>query len=337
MGKIRDLLHKQAEDWYFGPVRVNGHESGTPAPGPAHDGPETVDPETAYLALYLEAIHIRDARVGTQTFYGSVTSTCTLETRTGQRAELVTVTTPEALRGADPRHLDRVITSTTRLLDAVPYRGGGLDIEIGLFSLPANNLLGPYLEFLSDVATAATIAYLPPAAGLIVPLRKGIDGLFGTAEARLEIGLAHTWPEPVTGYYAAVRAPAPTGGFSLGTGARLQNPDGSHVSDPYLILQLSAEPYRHNWAAIPDIQAAYQTVKDAVLRSDLTGAQEAMATFRRIAMFSPDLLPDDATRLHDLIQKQVAQAFPATGTAGLRTPPTFPDLADIPLYSTDPP
>lgn len=121
-----------------------------------------------------------------------------MQTRTGHPAELVTITTPDTLRGADPRHLDRVITSTTRLLDAVPYRGGDLDIEIGLFSLPASNLLGPYLEFLSDVATAATVAHLPTAAALILPLRKAIDRLFGSADARLELGLAHTWPEPVT-------------------------------------------------------------------------------------------------------------------------------------------
>ena len=161
MGILTDLLRRQAKDWYFGPVRAAGHESGTSGPGPASDRPEPVDPETAYLSVYLEAIHIRNVRVGTQTFYGSVTSTCTVQTRTGQAAELVTVTTPETLRGADPKHLDRVVTSTVRLVDAVPYRGDGLDIEIGLFSLPASNLLGPYLEFLSDVATAATVAYLP--------------------------------------------------------------------------------------------------------------------------------------------------------------------------------
>ena len=157
-----------------------------------------------------------------------------------------------------------------------------------------------------------------------MPLRRGIDRLFGTADARLEIGLAHTWTEPITGYYAAVRAPAPTGGFSLREGIRLQNPDGSQVSEPYLILRLHAEPHRHNWATIPDIQSAYKTVKDAVLRSDLTGAQEAMATFRRITMFSPDLLPADATRIHGLIEQQVAHAFPATGTADLRSHPPSP-------------
>jgi hypothetical protein len=163
-------------------------------------------------------------------------------------------------------------------------------------------------------------------------LRKGLDLLFAAAPARLEIGLAHTWTEPATGYYAAVRAPAPPGGFSLGPGARLQNPDGSKVREPYLIVRLHAEGRRHNWAAIPDIHAAYQAVNDMVLRNNPVAASEALAAFRRIALFSPDLLPDDAVRLHHLVGEQVTLAFPASGTANLNSPPSPPDLADLPLY-----
>jgi hypothetical protein len=234
-------------------------------------------------------------------------------------------------------------------MDAVPYRGGGLDIEIGLFSLPGGYLVGPYLDFLGEVATAVGTAYLPPAAALAAPLRQGLDLLFGAAaDARLEIGLAHTWAEPTPGYYAAVRAPAPPGGFTLGPDTRLHNPDGTAVTEPYLVLRLVSGQQRHNWAAIPDIQAAYQALSDMVRRSDLVGAREALAAFRRAAVFSPDLLATDGARLHDLVRDQVTLALPAVGTVGGEHDDAghdnaghsddgygdlgLPGLADLPLY-----
>jgi hypothetical protein len=365
MGRVRDFLRKETEDWFFGPVSVDGPGRGYSAEaaiaGPRMTVPPVgrapvrlavIQPDSAYLSVHLEAMRIRDVRVGAQTFYGSVTSVCTVQTRSGQPAELIAVTTPRALRAADPKHLDRVITGTVRLMDAVPYRGGGLDIEIGLFSVPGGYLVGPYLDFLGEVATAVGTAYLPAAAALTAPLRKGLDLLFGAAaDARLEIGLAHTWTEPVPGYYAAVRAPAPRGGFTLGPDTRLHNPDGTAVTEPYLVLRLVSGQQRHNWAAIPDIQAAYQALSDMVRRSDLVGARDALAAFRRAAVFSPDLLAADAARLHDLVRNQVTLALPAVGTAGRVTRGLLgpghddtaygdaghddlglPGLADLPLY-----
>jgi hypothetical protein len=158
MGRIRDLLKREAASWYFERI----------GPGPSG---EVVQPESAYLGLYLDAMHIRNVRVRAQTFYGLVTSSCTVQSRDGKSAELITASTPDLLRGADPKHLDRVVTGTVPLVDAVPYRGGGLKAEIGLFSLPGSFLVGPYLEFLG-AAAAATTAWLPVATAMVEPLRR---------------------------------------------------------------------------------------------------------------------------------------------------------------------
>lgn len=292
-----------------------------------------MQPEHAYLGLYLESMHIRDVRVGAQTFYATVASSCTVESRQGKPAELVVVSTPDMLRGADPRHLDRIVTGTVPLVDAVPYRGGGLGAEIGLFSFPGRFLVGPYLELLGDVAATATSAWLPVAAALVAPVRKGLDLLFGAAaDARLEIGLAHTWTEPVTGYYAVVRTPLQARGFTLGPGAQLLNPDRTPVQEPYLVLRLDARPERHNWASIPDLQLAYQAIAHAVRSNNLSAAKEALAGFHRVALFSPDLLTVDAEHVYELVREQVALALPTTGTSSGGPERRLPDLADIKLY-----
>jgi hypothetical protein len=205
-------------------------------------------------------MRVSAVRLRGQTFYGAVTSTCAVVSRSGGKAELIAVSTPESLHGADPAHLDRVIVGTIPLVDAVPYRGGGLDVEIGLFAIPGAYLTGPYLDLLGDIATMAS-AFLTPAgalasAALMAPVRKGLDQLLGAATgAHLETGLAHTWQEPAVGSYAVVRAPEPVGGFRVGAGNRLMNPDGSEVRAPYIFLRLDAQRERHNWADIPDVSA----------------------------------------------------------------------------------
>ncbi len=320
MGRVRDILKQEAPSWYFG--RIGSGQAGEP-----------VQPESAYLSLYLEAMHIRDLRIRAQTFYALVTSSCTMQSRDGNTAELVVASTPDIFRGADPNRLDRIVTGTVPLVDAVPYRGSGLGAEIGLFSIPGYFMVGPYLELLGDVAAAATVAWLPAAAALVAPVRKGLDLLFGAAaDARLEIGLAHTWTEPVTGHYAVVRAQAPARGFTLGPSNRLLNPDGTEVKEPYLVLRLDAHPERHNWAAIPDLQHSYQAIAHTVRLNDLSAAKEALAAFRRAAVFSPDLLATDGKRLYESVRKQVTLALPATGTSQGGPEHHLPELADIKLY-----
>jgi len=294
-----------------------------------------VEPESAYLALYVESMRGGAVRIRGQAFYAAVTSTCSVQSRSEQRTELLAVSTPESLRGVDARHLDRVVVGTVPVIDAVPYRGGGLEAEIGMFAFPADYLVGPYLDLLGDIA-AVTCAFLPPtralaATALSIPVRKGLDLLFGAATgARLEVGLAHAWTAPATGYYAVVRAPEPPGGFRIRAGRLLTA--GGEVRDPHLVLRLDAQRERHSWAEIPDIRAAYQVIADAAARGDLVAAREALASFRRVAVFSPDLLAADGLRLHAKVEEQVRLAFPATGTSGDASPRGLLDLAGIQLY-----
>jgi hypothetical protein len=256
-----------------------------------------------------------------------------VNSRAGQPVEFLVVTTPHKLRSADSRSLDKVITGTTRLLGAVPYRGAGLEIEVGLFSLPEQYLLGPYLDVLQEITVAVGVSYFPLLTPMLAPLRRGLDLLFGgTENAKLEIGIAHTWEVPQAGYYCVVRLPSGKQKFILDSNAHLLDRDGSQVKAPYLVFSIHASQQRDDWASIPDVARAYYIVKNEAERGDLIAAQEALATFRRVAVFSPDLLATDGVRLYELVRKEVGLAFPAVGTS--QGPgPIMPELKELPLYN----
>lgn len=348
MGWVKDLLRKEPDETFFGPVEPAPSEV-MPPPSPSSLPAGTVvEPESAYLYLSVEAMRISAVRIRGRAFHGSVTSTCGIQTGSGQ-AELVTVAAPSALRGLDPKHLDRVITGKMPLISAVPYLGGGLDTEIGLFAVPEQYLLGPYLDFLGDVA-AVTSAFLPvpgavAAAALLPAVRRGLDQLFGAETgATIELGVLRSLDPPVTGYCAAVRGVSePSGGFRVGAAGRLLDHDGAEVHAPYLVLRLDARTQCDTWRDIPEVRAAYHDLNTAVRHGEIPSAKSALERFRRMAVSSTGLLPQDAVRLHAKMVEFANRNLFETGTGALTSAngingkgvPSLPDLTDINLYAED--
>src|SRR5690348_5394489 len=100
MGWVSDFLRKEPGDWFFGAV--------SPAGKRARDtGGVRAEPDSAYISLYLEGLRLPAIRVRGQSFYATVASTCTIQTRSGKPAQLTAISAPASLRGADPAHLDR--------------------------------------------------------------------------------------------------------------------------------------------------------------------------------------------------------------------------------------
>jgi len=267
--------------------------------------------------------------------YGTITSSCAVHTRNGGWSESILVTTPKVLRDVDPNNLDRVITGTTRLLGPVPYRGGGIQVELGLFTAPGQDLLGPYLELLERAANLAGVGLLTTDAGLIRLVKDGLNLITGKkASLELEIGLSHLFDDPRPANYAVIRI-----GRSLVTDAPeytskggLRWLDGSTVSEPYFLFAIEASSQRDDWANIPNLRGTYDQLRVFAERGDLVAARDTLETFRRLAVFSPDLLVHDGERLFALVEEQILAAFPATGTSlnhhGYRIPP----FEELPLY-----
>lgn len=310
MGFWNTLMRRKAEDWTYLELGANQVPTGV-----GHDG---IPPDTAYLTLTLRSLRIVDVRKGLKRFFGTVHSWSSLAHLSG-RAQFQVVTTPAELKDADAAHLDRVISMDRPLLGPVPYRGGGLELEVGLFSVVSGDLVGPFLDVLESMSKAAGVTFVAAAGPFIEPLTQAISVLTGTSrDSLLEIGLAKQW-EPTTGYYAIVRAPRGrirTEDVSVAADQRLVDARGDAIQDyPYVVFSIEASRERPNWFEIPELKSAYDDLNREVQRGKVRDAEEAFAVFRRAALTSPDLLIDDARKMTDKVNSHIKEVLNGIQTA----------------------
>lgn len=319
-----------------------------------------VTPDEYYLTVRLASLRIVNVRKGLTKFYGAVHSFMALPHRSGKPAEFNVFTSPSRLKSIDAGNVDSVIQVDLKLLDSVPYRGGDLEVEVGLFSIAEENLAAPYLTLLETISSLAGAAYVKTALMFADPLKKGIDLLTGSSDPNiLEVGLRANFERPKTGYYVVMRAPKGTIDVSklriVGDDEQLVGPDGRPVQDyQYMVLRVDASKERPDFWLVPDVAEAYKEVKDALRAGDDAKTQDALAVFRRTVLTSDDLLDSDADRLVEKVEARVETIIgprkpTAFGLPGMRRggsePATrvtgqgrrevaaeLPDLADLALY-----
>lgn len=329
MGWWSSLFKTRAKDWVFAPL--------TSAQVPDGLGREDVRPDGAYLSVFLQSMRVVNVRRGLSRFYGTVHSYASLPHRSGGLAEFNVVTTPTKLKNVDASRVDRVVSVGQRLLGPIPYRGGDLELEVGLFSIRSADYAGPFLSVLEELSTLVGVSYVSTALSFAEPLKNGVNLLTGGGDdAILEVGVAVDYPRPQTGYSVVMRAPKDEVDVSrlrvTPSDYKLVDSRGEAVRDyPYMVLKVEAAGGRDDWFTIPDIQAAYGELQGQVRAGKFNEAEEALVVFKRVVLTSHDLLFADARRLYGEVEAQAQAVMGTTRTA--RGQASMPDLRDIPLFS----
>lgn len=336
MGWWRDIWVQRAETWTFASLSPEQ----TPGARPVAE----VAPDTRYVQIRLKSMHVVDVRRGLSRFYGTVHSFASVPHRGGDDAEFNTLTTPASLKDIDAARLDRVIPIDQPLLGPVPFRGGELSIQVGLFSIKSQDLVGPYLDLLGDLSRLSGVSFISAAKPFAEPLVRGINLLTGGADATvLEVGLSMKTRVPRTGYYVVVRAPRgsldPSNLQVSDDDFVLTNRGHSIGEFPYMVLEITADEQRADWFSIPELQKPYTELTRAIREGQIPAVEQALITFERTAVTCDDLLFADALRLKDLVRSQVQLLFPSgrtsrsiTGSNKTGGTDSLPPLGAIPLY-----
>lgn len=300
--------------------------------------PQVIVPESAYISIYLRSARLVDLRRGFRRFYGVVHSTTRLASRTGTAAEFSTVVAPPQLRDVEADHPEYFIRLSHRLLGPVPYVGGDLEAEVGLFSIVSADLTAPYIGLLEAMSRQAGVTFVSVALPFVGPLVQGINLLSQASVSALEIGLANSWRPPRAGWIVAVRAPRDSGParpLAVADGDFvLLDADGKPVENhSYIVMEVVAERHRHDWHTIPELAIAYETIRSEYRRGPGENFDTAVAAFRNTTLTCNDLLSDDALTLVERIESwlhRIGPPRPRTRSDGAG--PELPPLESIQLF-----
>jgi hypothetical protein len=301
------LIRKRATDWYF--VALEEHDE--------------ILPDKVYVSVFLRSMHILNVRTGLKRFAGAVHSFIELPQRGPGTAGFQTFTVPDQLKELDPKHIDRVVVSSQRLLGPVPYRGGDISLEMGLFSVETSDLVDAYLGILTDLANAAGVGYVNAALPFVKPIENGIQRLLGAdGPAMLEIGVSKDLDTPRVGAYLVMRGPErDLAQIELvhDDEFRITRADRAELNYPYLTYEIVTTPIRSDWFKLDELRRAHATLQEVVRSGNVKGARDQFTAFRYATLTSPDLLYGDAQRIVEEVEKDLEGTLKTTATSSNTT------------------
>ncbi|HSA55022.1 MAG TPA: hypothetical protein VLE53_04925 [Gemmatimonadaceae bacterium] len=297
MGWMQKIFKTRAENWILhklAPAQIKSPLSGAP---------QALEPDRHYLIVRLLSMRVVNVRAGIRRFHAAVHSYARLPHPDGSgAAEFNTLVAPKQLQDVDAERIDRVVQVNQTLFGPVPFRGGPLELEVGLFSIKSGDLTAPYLSLLESLSKTAGVSFVTQALPFAEPLKAGIDLLTGsTDDSILEIGFAAEQWEPTTGVWVSMRATTPPIVLSeltvAGDDFRLYH-RGEEIRDkPYMLIEVAGDTRRPAFFEIPDLRQTHAALRAAIRQGKVEAVHDALAVFRRTAYTSGDLLFDDAKNL----------------------------------------
>ena len=269
--------------------------------------------DETYVEIWLQSIQIINARKLFSEFFPALTSEIALTHAGEAPGHYFVVTSPESLQDARRTGAGRVLVESIRLAGPVPYRGGPIDVNLGLFRLKATDLAEPYIGILSEMAIAAGIAFAGPAAPFVAPLLAGLTGLMRAATKEgLEIGISRQFRKPRAGLFAIFGMPDSAGirtRLSLDKNRQVSL-DGQPVEGvPYILFSIERVPNRYDWRKLPDVGTAYRRARQALEPGGRPGdLRDLLTAFERTTRLSDDLITSDAEHIIREVRAQFTNA-----------------------------
>ncbi|MFZ1991425.1 MAG: hypothetical protein WAW96_16830 [Alphaproteobacteria bacterium] len=290
-----------------------------------------------YIEISVESLRLTWARRFLTKFHGAVYIGAKLARLGSQSLEIAALTKPDKLANLDPSAADNVITLSKSLMGPIAWRGGNLDLELGLFSIKSGNVLTPLLGLVTEISKTAGVSFINQAVPFVPLIRQGLDLIAGQAnDAKIEVGLDTSVPlakSCLCAVVAAKKGSLNEASLSVDPTDRKLLLDGKPLNQAYCVFAIRSVAEKADFGEIPEVKDSFQSLLTAIRSNKLENARDALTAFRLTVIASPDLIPADATRLNKMAEDMVRQAFPAGGTARGITASLPASLSDVDLYT----
>jgi hypothetical protein len=306
MGWLKNLIDsvkgKGATDYLFIPALNSPSAPAVP-----------IVPDECYIELVVESLRIDKERAFATKFHGVVYTFTSLARIGDNTASFAAVTKPEKLAELDKESVGKVLVLSKRMMGPVPWRGGRLEVQLGLFSIKSGNLLTPVLNFVTKVSEAAGIGIGAVVKPFVPLIAEGMDMIAGqTEDTKLVVGIDSGFELGQTMRCAIIA----TSKTALDAKKITLDPAdgklllaGQPLEAAYCVFSIVATDQKADFGEIPELKSAYALFRDCVVKGEEDEARKAFAAFRRLALASPDLITNDAARLVAKANALLSAAF----------------------------
>jgi hypothetical protein len=310
---IERIYHTPSKQWVaqFAPPKC--------APKLATATQTPIEPNKHYITVTAQKTVLPYDRVLLKTFYGVVHSTIIVHDDAGEPRSLTTFAGLDpALTAIDKRAGEKMVQGPRTLLEFAPFRGNAMASTIALLAVEAADYAKPLLSTLQKMSDIAGVTFFSAGKALAEPLISGIQALSEVAGGSgTQVVYAGNLPLH-TGIFliAAVNASDfDWSGYSFASDYTLLNHGFPVNQFAYMVVSIEAGEVRPNWMQIPELHEA-QTDLDGAVRaagrkiadtSSEEGAKvaDALVAFQWKCLNTPDLCPEDADRVADLLAAKI--------------------------------
>lgn len=297
---------------------------------------QPIEADECYIELFVESLRIEEARRFATNFHGIVYTFITLAREGDAKADLASICKPEKLAGLDAQSLGKVITVSRQVMGAIPWRGGTLHLELGLFSVKSGNLLTPFINFVTQVSTTAGVSFIGKVAPFVPLLTTGMDMIAGqTSDVAIEVGLDTDISPTQSGLFAVIAAPKSeieAKSITLDPIDRKLLVDGRPLAKAFCVFSIRRSDRKADFGEIPELKEAYGRLQSAIRSNRIQDATDALTVFRQTVIVCPDLIESDGRRLIEKATQKVKDAFQAGGISRTLESAKTEELSDIDLY-----
>jgi len=281
---------------------------------------EDVVKDEAYFVLRLKEMYVRAARQLWQTFYPMLHSFTE-----HQKESEESVVGPGQLGALANAGLDRIVAQNQRLAGPTPYRGDDVNLVVGLYAVPGNDVARAFIDTAGEITKLGgiTLGVVPQIADA---LKTGIDKTLALNATKLQLGVKDSFPagKPLhTGVYVGIASADGDGIFDQlwFSGGRLRT--GSDKGPPfdqsdYMVIALERLDARDDWPrlpGLPEVQAKMSSILgDGSLSTDdkKKKLSDVWPTFTGLLFNSPHLTKPDRARIANDVAESIREQLAAT-------------------------